>query len=235
MPEDAPGIPALLADATRSGRGLSRLSPTACAQALGLDSLTLCLRIESGLELVWYDPATIDALVFEDLQYTLGEGPTPDAARTGQPVLVPDLHTLPDTRWPALLPATRHRPPRAVHALPLHLGARRLGAVTGHRAAPGPLTPAHMAAFLTLADGALTLLTTPEGIHDMRADQPLSLHRAVVHQATGALTVQLGIPADQALSRLRAYAFTHNRPLHEVAHDVVHHHTRLDNRDTPHH
>lgn len=232
MPADAPDIPALLAAALRAGQGLTALSPALCASALGLDSLTLCLLSRSGLELLWYDPADTAAIAFEDLQYTLGEGPTPDAARTGEPVLVPDLHTVPENRWPALLPATCHELPRAVHAVPLTLGAIRLGALTGHRTTPGSLTGPQMSHLLALAEGATMILTTPEGIHDLRSDQPLPLHRAVVHQATGALTVRLGIPADQALTRLRAHAFTHNRPLHEVAHDVVHQQADLDTPPT---
>ncbi|MFE0055296.1 GAF and ANTAR domain-containing protein [Streptomyces sp. NPDC059003] len=229
MPPDAPDIPALLAAATHAGQGLNALSPASCALALGLDGLTLGLLNTSGLELVWYDAADTAGIAFEDLQYTLGQGPTLDAARTGEPVLVPDLHTVPEDRWPALLSATRDQPPRAVHAVPLNLGAVRLGALTGHRSTPGPLTRPQMSGLLALAEGATAMLTTPQGIHDMGSDQPLSLHRAVVHQATGALTVLLGIPLDQALIRLRAYAFTHNRPLHDVAHDVVHRHADLDN------
>ncbi|MFF3490500.1 GAF and ANTAR domain-containing protein [Streptomyces sp. NPDC002795] len=228
MSADSSDIPALLTAATHSGHGLSALAPASCAHVLGLDSITLCLMNTSGLELVWYDPSHTAGIAFEDLEFTLGEGPTHDTVRTGEPVLVPDLHTVPEERWPALLPAARHSPPRAVHAVPVNLGATRLGALTGHRAAPGPLTRPQMSSLLALAEGTVTILTTPEGIHDMRADQPLPLHRAVVHQATGALTVHLGVPLDQALIRLRAYAFTHNRPLHDVAHDVVHRYATLD-------
>ena len=45
--------------------------------------------------------------------------------------------------------------------------------------------------------------------------------RAEVHQATGMILAQLGIPAQDAFVRLRAYAFAHRRPLGDVARDVV--------------
>ncbi len=228
MPADVPDIPSLLAAAAHAGHGLSALPPSSCALALGLDGLALGLFNASGLELVWYDPADTAGTAFEDLQYTLGEGPTLDAARTGEPVLVADLHDIPGNRWPALLSATRHRAPRAVKAVPLNLGAARLGALTGYRGTPGSLTRPQMTHLLALAEGVTTILTTPQGIRDMSSDQPLALHRAVVHQATGALTVRLGLPADQALIRLRAYAFTHNRSLQDVAHAVVHQKADLD-------
>ncbi|MFI5664838.1 GAF and ANTAR domain-containing protein [Streptomyces sp. NPDC051684] len=229
MPADIPDIPGLLAAAIQTGQGLSALSPGSCATALGLDSLTLCLLDQSGLELVWYDPDDSAAIAFEDLQYTLGEGPTLDAARTGELVLVPDLHTVPEHRWPALLAAAQQKLPSAAHAVPLNLGAVRIGVLTGHRSIPGPLTRAQMGALLALAEGATMILTTPDGIHDMSSNNPLPLHRALIHQATGALTVLLDIPLSEALARLRAYAFTHNLPLLDVAHDVVHHQANLDN------
>ncbi|MFI6656942.1 ANTAR domain-containing protein [Streptomyces sp. NPDC050523] len=85
-----------------------------------------------------------------------------------------------------------------------------------------------MSQLLALAEGATTILTTPDGIHDMSSSNPLPLHRALIHQATGALTVMLDIPLDQALARLRAYALTHNLPLVDVADDVAHHRADLN-------
>jgi AmiR/NasT family two-component response regulator len=51
--------------------------------------------------------------------------------------------------------------------------------------------------------------------------------RFVVHQASGVLSVQLDIGVGEALVRLRAYAFAHDRPLTDVAQDVVAHRLRL--------
>src|SRR5918994_398145 len=46
-------------------------------------------------------------------------------------------------------------------------------------------------------------------------------HRAEIHQATGMVSVQLDVTAAEALARMRAHAFVHDRLLIEVAHDVV--------------
>jgi AmiR/NasT family two-component response regulator len=49
-----------------------------------------------------------------------------------------------------------------------------------------------------------------------------SVHgRMEIHQATGMVLAQLGISAQDALARLRAYAFVEQRLLSDVAHDVV--------------
>jgi hypothetical protein len=44
---------------------------------------------------------------------------------------------------------------------------------------------------------------------------------AVVHQATGMISVQLEVPLAEALSRLHAYGIAHGRPVTEVAAEVV--------------
>lgn len=43
----------------------------------------------------------------------------------------------------------------------------------------------------------------------------------VVHQAAGAVSVQLGITITDALIRLRAYALRDDRQLNDVAEDVL--------------
>jgi hypothetical protein len=43
----------------------------------------------------------------------------------------------------------------------------------------------------------------------------------VVHNAAGMVSVQLGVSVAEAMLRLRAYAFGHERPLTSVAEDVV--------------
>jgi hypothetical protein len=50
--------------------------------------------------------------------------------------------------------------------------------------------------------------------------QGADLHVAV-HNAAGAVSVQLGVSITEALIRLRAYAFAHDRRLRDVAEDVV--------------
>jgi ANTAR domain len=55
----------------------------------------------------------------------------------------------------------------------------------------------------------------------------LALHRAEIDQATGMLTVQLGVPVAEAFARLRAYAYAHDRRLADVARDIVARRLRL--------
>jgi AmiR/NasT family two-component response regulator len=52
-------------------------------------------------------------------------------------------------------------------------------------------------------------------------------YRSEIYQASGMVSFQMGISADEALVRLRAYAFAENRPLSDVAADIVHRRLRL--------
>jgi hypothetical protein len=55
----------------------------------------------------------------------------------------------------------------------------------------------------------------PPGLDDVLAS------RFEIHQAQGMLTVQLRVGLEEALIRLRAYAFAHGRSLADVARDVL--------------
>jgi hypothetical protein len=72
------------------------------------------------------------------------------------------------------------------------------------------------AAGILLLDGAAAI--KPDG-SDWQDDP--TAHQAQVHQATGMILAQLGISAEAAFARLRAYAFAHDRRLGDVARDVV--------------
>jgi AmiR/NasT family two-component response regulator len=56
----------------------------------------------------------------------------------------------------------------------------------------------------------------------------LAVHRVEIDQATGMLTVQLGVTAAEAFARLRAYAYAEDRRLADVAGDIVARRLRLE-------
>jgi hypothetical protein len=53
-------------------------------------------------------------------------------------------------------------------------------------------------------------------------------YRAVVHQATGMISAQLNCAIGEALVRLRGHAFASDRPIDQVATDVVTRALRFD-------
>ncbi len=163
--------------------------------------------------------------VIEELQFTLGEGPCVDAYTESQVVLEPNLAHPGTPRWPAFSWQAVEAGVRAVFAFPLRVGTVRLGALDLYRDGPGPLSGDQHADALLMAD------VVAEWVLDVQADAPPGsvseeLERDadfhfVVHNAVGAVSVQLGISVTEALIRLRAYAFGSDRLLLDVAEDVV--------------
>ncbi|MEB3958661.1 ANTAR domain-containing protein [Streptomyces kunmingensis] len=218
---DARDLPALLTGmrrAARTGQDLSAFSARTLAHHTQADCLTLTLISAQGaLEVLWADPADHVGLPLEDLQYTLGEGPTVDAAHTHHLITVPDLHTA--TRWPALADAAPAA--RAIAALPVRLGVIVPAVLTACRTTPTPFTPDQLTTLTTVTHALIhPLLHTTIHPTDTGPGTP-DLLRAEVHQAAGITAADLDIPIEQALLRLRSHAFAGGRPLREIAHDVV--------------
>ena len=171
----------------------------------------------------------------EEWQLTFGQGPGVDAFTDGGPVLVMDLGTGDSVaRWPVFTPAAVRSGALAVFALPLQVGAIRLGVLTLYRSRSGPLSGPELATALIFADTASMLLlngaagTQPDTAElAWQRDDPTA-HQAQVHQATGMILVQLGISAEAAFARLRGYAYAHDRLLGDVARDVVERRLRLE-------
>lgn len=223
---------------THPGPGLPPLPLAECAGALGLDGLAFLLAPEGRVpELLQSHGGRTAAL--EDLQRTQGQGPTPEAAGTHRMVLVPDLAATDAARWPALSPALAGLGVHAVFAFPLSIGVITLGVLTGHRTTPGPMSAPRLTEALvlvgTLSSILVDLAARPDDAAVRLLDEP-GLHFAEVHQATGMLAAQLGIPPSQALVRLRAHAFSHDLPLLATARAVLSHRLRLatgDDGDRP--
>jgi len=211
------------------GTSFAAAAAIAAAEALGVDGVSAGVGAgPQGVVLAWGDQPVGVAL--EDLQFTLGQGPGLEAVANGTPVLVPDLreHT---GRWPGFVPGADELGVRAVFAFPLRIGAISVGVLTAHRAMPGPLLEGQLADALALADTVTVLLlhrvlAETAGDTDKERRPPpgwaqSATYRAGVHQATGMISVQLNVSLAEALVRLRAHAYAQERPIAEVAADVV--------------
>jgi hypothetical protein len=178
------------------------------------------------------------AAQIEDLQFGLGEGPCVDAVTSGAPVLIGDLQEADGVligRWPAFLDGATAMGIRSVFAFPLQIGAIKVGALDLYRTRPGDLLDGELTAALLAADAAaLALLRLDTAADALFADDPdeRSSFRMVVHQATGMVSVQAAVPIHQALLLLRARAFSSERPLEDVATDVVQRRLRFTTEDS---
>ena len=173
----------------------------------------------------------------EELQLTLGEGPTLEVLASARTILIEDLDTpVYLARWPLFAPHAVDLGARAILVLPLRIGAIRGGALALYVDRPGRLSTKHLCEAWVFAELALELLFDERHGKAMKDGDPLISGyfqtRPEVHQATGMISVQLGISVDEAFIRLRARAFAENQPLSELATDVVARRIRFDNEDT---
>ena len=227
----------LAAHAAAQGRRVSLAD--VCAVAVSSAELTgawLAVARGSGPDFVMCvtDPSGEQ---LAELQLMLGEGPCHDVLASAAPVLAADLGNAEfSRRWPAFIPAARQLGAGAVFAFPLIVGAIRAGVMGLYRGSPGPLPDRQFGDLLLLADAAtMMVLGSANGDAEdedgtaLNGQAPdLALHRAEIDQATGMLTVQLGVSAGAAFARLRAYAYSQDRRLADVAGDIVARRLRLD-------
>jgi hypothetical protein len=217
-----------------AGRGVAVSARLVCETAvlrLGVSGVTLTVDNAQGRGEMRHSTGLLGTQLAE-LQVTVGEGPCADADRAGGPVLVGDLNS-PDCqrRWPLFAPLAVEAGACALFALPLCVGAIRIGVLALHDVRPRQLESATLADALAFAALALRLLLDEQagvrtGDGDPAADLPL--HSLQVHQATGMIAGQLEVPMEEAFARLRARAFTDQRPLADLAGDVVARRLRFD-------
>lgn len=159
----------------------------------------------------------------DELQFDLGEGPCWDAMRSARPVAEPSLRGPGAARWPAFADAVRGEPVSSIFAFPLVVGPLKLGAVDLYSRDPMTLDADETRRASTLAAvvGRHVLrhaLNEAAPIDDVDKN-PRS--RRTIHQATGVVLAQLGMPADEALLLIQGHAFATSRPMMEVAGEIV--------------
>ena len=217
------------------GRGPARLCE-GCAEIMAVTGAGIMLMSGDVSQGSICSSDAVSRLI-EDLQYTLGEGPCVDAYELDRPVAEPYLAEAGLGRWAAFTPDAVRAGVRAVFGFPLRVGAVCIGAINLYRDSPGPLDDDQHADALVLAGVAA------RAVLDMQAKASPGMlgpeleagsdFRFVVHQAAGMVSAQLEVSVTEALIRLRAYAFAHDRPLAVVAEDVVAHRLRFSDGPGP--
>ena len=177
------------------------------------------------------------ARTYDELQFTLGEGPCLDSVSFRSPVLVADLADPDEARWPIYGPALLSHQIRGVFAMPVLVAGEHVGALDLFRAQPGRLDENHLAGAIVAAELAgVPLLDVMNddllaAVNDPESNAWAELHalsRAEVSQATGMLVAQLGVEPAEALVRLRAHAYATGRSSTDVARDILDRRLRLE-------
>jgi len=224
---------ALLTDeAGRRGQPLSiAVACQAAVQVLSAEGITAAAIAPGDVHVPVFATSDLGRRL-EELQSTLGEGPGLQSYADGAPVLTSDLAPG-DRRWPLFASGAAELGVRAVFAFPLRSGTIPIGVFEVHRRKSGAMTPVELGDALVLADVVSILLLAPEPYdgRDFIDDVISSDHHAEVYQATGMVSVHLGVSLADALARLRGYAFAHSQPISVVAREIVLGRLRIDERE----
>ena len=201
-----------------------------CREVTGVSGVAMSIATSDARSTVCATDDVSDRL--EDLQDTLGEGPSVEALRSGQSVLVADLAAS-DGRWAGFTPAASAEGVRAVFVFPLRMGAAHMGTLAMYRRDVGPLDDGQFRDAWVLAEAATVLLMISSPGEDPVAasdwvlgDQ--SRFRPDVHQAVGVTMVQLDVGPRDAFARICGHAFATNTPIGVVAAEIVARTLRLE-------
>ena len=210
----------------------------ACVEVLGVDGAAISVMHDSTTWGTFGSSGELSRRL-DEFQFTFGEGPCLDAVRSGEPVSAVDLDDPAEQRWPALRSSLLELGIQAVFALPVGRAASRIGALDlfrrrtgalGRESAAGALLAAELAV-LPLLDLSPAGGWPADGQVGNAPEQPVSLQRVEVYQATGMLMGALQVDSTEALVRLRAYAFVHSMTASDVAWAIVQRRLALDTDD----
>lgn len=160
------------------------------------------------------------AVKLDDLQDVVGEGPSFEAAYTGE-VVVARLGDGDEERW--ALFSDRLIDVGFVGtlvAVPLLAEVSVLGVMSLHRRGPDQDEDLVAARFLGATVGTALLQDPRVGRPDQVSKEAWAL-RSQIHQATGMIVAQVGVRPEDAMALLRGQAFARNTTLVEVAGDIV--------------
>ena len=207
---DIPNLPGLAADVVRR---------------LPVDGVAISVRAGPNTSQLLHATDAVAAQL-DELQFTLGEGPCVDAFRLRHYVLASDLTASSALRrWPGFTQEATQAGAEAIFAFPLQVGAVPFGTVELYRQAPGAFSDSDTASASNAVDHIVRTVLGDLSAHHVlepTATNPEPMFgRAEVPQATGMMAVQLNVPVVQALAQLRAAAFAANRPVIDVARDVI--------------
>jgi transcriptional regulator with GAF, ATPase, and Fis domain len=194
-----------------------------CVELLAVDTVGIMVTDGKGtLHTVASSHERTELLELFQLQND--EGPCLDTFRQGRPVTCLDLGR-DEGRWPTFSAHAYDRGYRSVHTRPMRVRDTVIGALNLFGDQTGAVHDTDLYTAQALADIATISIIkdrTASTMNQLVEQLQTALNsRVVIEQAKGMLAARLDIDTDEAFSRLRRYARSHNERLTEVAHKFL--------------
>jgi hypothetical protein len=203
----------------------------ACVEVLDVTGAGITLMGSRSAGPVCVSNAAVAAL--EDVQFATGQGPSHDAFRSGTSVHTPMLDTLSESMWPSFVGVARSHGIGAVFSYPLITRGAKIGVLSLYQHQRGDLSATQLDTSITLVNVLTETVLSLQGNAQsgtlaVELDAAVA-YRAQIHQATGMVSVQLGVPVSDSMLRIRAHAFSTGLPVAQIASDIVARRLRLSN------
>ena len=193
-----------------------------CVEVLDVSTVGIML-VDANGELRAMASSSEVMRIVELFELQSQEGPCLDCYRSGEPV--DELLATATARWPTFAPVALDAGFRAAAALPMRLRDQVIGALNLFQTEPRALSGDDTLVARALADIATIAIlqhrkiAEADAINDQLNNALTS--RIVIEQAKGIVAEREQLDMPDAFDRLRAFARSHNRRLHDVASEIV--------------
>ncbi len=194
-----------------------------CVGLLDVSHAGLLLADRNG-ELQVLASTSEESQLVEILQLQAGEGPCVECFDSMTVVTIDDIRNLAG-RWPGFQQAALSQGFLSVHAIPLRIHGRAIGAMGLFGTMTGALKNEDAVVGQALADVATISLLQERSVresHVVNDQLQRALNsRIIIEQAKGVISHTSSVDMSEAFNRLRTYARAHQQSLQEAATDVV--------------
>ncbi|WP_104168212.1 GAF and ANTAR domain-containing protein [Arthrobacter sp. SX1312] len=165
-----------------------------------------------------------ESRLIEVLQQETGAGPCVECYVTGVPITIRDIAGTGD-RWPKFKDAAATQGFQSVHAFPLRVRGKTIGAMNLFRIETGELSEEDVAIGQALADVSTISILQERSIRESaivndQLQRALN-SRILVEQAKGVISEISNVSTNEAFERLRTYARSHRTSLTDTAEAVL--------------
>jgi len=172
-----------------------------------------------------------ESQLVEVLQLEAGAGPCVDCFRTGTVVAIDDIAAQ-ASQWPLFQSSALSQGFRSLHAVPMRLRSRTIGALNLFGHATGPLSSEDAAIAQAFADVAtITLLQERAARENALINEQLKRalnSRILIEQAKGVIAHTSSVDMNEAFALLRGYARAHNQALYDTAERIINRRITID-------
>ncbi len=209
-------------DITGILRGVTGFASTAMTRAAGAP-IDCALTLRRRKRTATIAGSSEKAVLLDNIEQKLGQGPCVDALNAGHPMLLADVAT--DVEWPEYSRVLAENGCRSALGVPMDLGESSEAVLNFFASEAGLFTPEvidEAAAFADVAGSTLRLAIRIETVEQLNRDLKTAMAtRTVIDLACGVIMAQNRCTQEEAFKTLNKASSHRNEKVHVVASSIV--------------